>query len=131
LDDHDVINILTEGEIKKPEPKKFKAEVCRICNAENNLQNTLCWKCNNVLDESKSSEAGLYLINQTGKVDILKTEFSEIKEKILNMEKTIKLQEQYIFHLITKDTKYKDLKLDDNTNLTDQIIQEYNKIIEK
>lgn len=61
----DVINILTEGEIKKPEPKKFKAEVCRICNAENNLQNTLCWKCNNVLDESKSTEAGLYLLNQT------------------------------------------------------------------
>ena len=65
LDDHDVINILTEGEIKKPEPKKFKAEVCRIYNAENNLQNTLCWKCNNVLDESKSTEAGLYLLNQT------------------------------------------------------------------
>ena len=131
LDDQDVINILTKGEIKKPEPKKFEAKGCRICNAENNFQNTLCWKCNNVLDESKSTEAGLYLINQTGKVDTLKTEFSEIKEKILNMEKTIKLQEQYIFHLITKDTEYKDLKLDENTNLTDRLIQEYNKILEK
>jgi len=131
LEDDDIIEIMTDGEIQKPKPKKFKPIICPICNVENNHQNYFCWKCNNILDESKSVEAGLYLINQTGKVDILKTEFSEIKEKILNMEKTIKLQEQYIFYLITKDTKYKDLKLDENINITDRLIQEYNKILGK
>lgn len=131
LDDQDVINILTKGEVNIPEPIKFKPIICPICDIENNHQNYFCWKCNNVLDESKSVEAGLFLINQTGKVDVLTTEFSEIKDKILNMEKTIKLQEQYIFHLITKDTEYKDLKLDENTNLTDRLIQKYNKILGK
>ena len=131
LDDSDVINILTKGEVKIPEPKKFKLVICPICNVENTEQNIFCWKCSNVLDNSKSVEAGLYLINQTGKVDVLKTEFSEIKEKILNMEKTIKLQEQYIFYLITNDTKYKDLKLDENTNITNRLIPEYNKILGK
>lgn len=131
LDDGDIIEIMTDGEIQKPKPKKFKPIICPICNVENPHQNYFCWKCNNVLDESKSVEAGLYLINQTGKVDVLTTEFSEIKEKILNMEKTVKLQEQYIFHLITKDTEYKDLKLDENTNITDRLIQEYNKILGK
>ncbi len=131
LDDDDIIEIMTDGEIQKPKPKKFRPIICPICNVENNHQNHFCWKCNNVLDESKSVEAGLYLINQTGKVDTLNTEFSEIKEKILNMEKTIKLQEQYIFHLITKDTEYKDLKLDENTNITNRLIQEYNKILGK
>lgn len=131
LDDSDIINIMTDDVVQKPKLEKFELIICPICNVENKHQNYFCWKCNNVLDESKSAEAGLYLINQTGKVDTLTTEFSEIKEKILNMEKTIKLQEQYIFHLITKDTEYKDLKLDEDTNLTDKIIEEYNKILGK
>ena len=68
LDDQDIINILTEGEIKTHEPKKFEAVICSICNSENNFQNTLCWKCNNILDESKRTEAGIQLISQPKKI---------------------------------------------------------------
>jgi len=53
LDDKDVINILTNGEINVPEPKKFKEITCPICKTENNEQNVYCWKCENLLEEEK------------------------------------------------------------------------------
>ncbi len=43
----------------------------------------------NFLGDSKSVEAELYLINQTGKVVNLVSEFSEIKQNILNIENII------------------------------------------
>lgn len=120
LDDSDIIQILTDDEVQRPKPKKFKSINCPICNSENNQQNYYCWKCNNIIDKEKLVEAELYLINLTSEVSVM-------KERILNMENIIKLQEQYIFHLIIKDTNYKNLKLDSNINLTNLLIREYNK----
>ena len=124
LDDKDIINILTKGSVKTPEPKTFEPINCPICNAENNFQNTLCWKCNNILDKSKRIEDEVLLI-------VRPDEIAEINKRLTNMENIIKLQEQYIFHIKTKDTEYKDLKLDEDTNLTDKIIENYNRLINK
>jgi len=53
LNDNDIINTMTEGEVIRPKPKKFKPKICDICNSENNLQNVFCWKCGNVFDKQK------------------------------------------------------------------------------
>ncbi len=79
LDDQDIINILTENEIKKPKPKKFEAIVCSICNTENNPQNKFCWKCNNLMDESKRNETVLQLFNQPEKIQKLQEDFDDLK----------------------------------------------------
>jgi len=128
LDDSDVINIMTKGNVRIPEPKKFEPVNCTICNAENNAQNLLCWKCKNLLDESKRNEAGIKIFTQPDDIENIKDEFSELKNKLNNMENVLKLQEQYIFHLIAKD-KYPDLdisELSEDIDLTNLIIKEYN-----
>ncbi|MHA1106662.1 MAG: tyrosine-type recombinase/integrase [Promethearchaeota archaeon] len=123
LDDSDIISILTDDVIQKPKPKKVKIINCPICNIENSEQNIFCWKCNNILNEEKRMEAGIQLIVQPD-------EIRELKNKLTNMDNSIKLLEKYIFHQITKD-KYPDLKLSDDVNLTNILIDEYNKNLEK
>ena len=128
LDDSDIINILTKGNVKTPEPKIFEPVNCTICNAENNSQNLLCWKCKNLLDESKRIEAGIKIFTQPDDIENIKDEFSELKNKLNNMENVLKLQEQYIFHLIAKD-KYPDLEIreiSEEVDLTNVIIKTYN-----
>ncbi len=88
LDDKDVINILTKGEVKVPEPKKFKSVICPICNAENNEQNMLCWKCKNLLDEAKRIDAGIEIFTQPD-------EIRELKNKLNNMEKIVLILETF------------------------------------
>ncbi len=123
LDDQDVINILTKGEVKVPEPKKFESVICPICNAENNEQNILCWKCKNLLDESKRTEVGIEIFTQPD-------EIRELKNKLNNMEKIVLMLEGLYTHQIIKD-KYPDIKIDKDTNITNLIIKEFNKEFEK
>ncbi len=123
LDDQDVINILTKGEVKIPEPKKFESVICPICNAENNEQNILCWKCKNLLDESKRTEVGIEIFTQPD-------EIRELKNKLNNMEKIIFILENLYTHQIIKD-KYPDIEIDKDTNVTNLITKEYNKMFEK
>lgn len=113
LDDSDIIKILTNEEIQKPKPKKFKPIVCPICNVENNQQNYFCWKCNNILDETKRAETGLNLIN--------------LKE---NQEKIIRLLMNLYFKRITKE-EYPDMELSREAEfeLINQIVREYNDMI--
>ena len=128
LDDADVKNmLLIENGLEKFEKKttkKFQSIICPTCSVENGQQNYFCWNCNNVLDKKKSLEAGIHQILQSD-------EIAEINKRLTNMENIIKLQEQYIFHILTKDTEYKDLKLDKNTSITDKIVENYNKLIDK
>ncbi|MHA1193703.1 MAG: tyrosine-type recombinase/integrase [Promethearchaeota archaeon] len=123
LDDSDIIGILTDDVVEKPKPKKIKIINCPICTEQNSEQNTFCWKCNNILNEEKRKQAGIQLISQTD-------EIKELKNNLANMDNSIKLLEKYIFHQITKD-KYPDLELSDDVNLTNILIDEYNKNLEK
>ena len=90
LDDQDIINILTKGQVKVPEPKKFKSIICPICNADNTEQNLFCWKCNNILDKDKIKEAGIQLIVQPDKTN------KELENRISSLEQKFRMLNEAI-----------------------------------
>ncbi len=123
LDDSDIISIMTNNAVQKPEPKSVKLVICPVCNIENTEQSTFCWKCNNILNEEKRKEAGIQLITQSD-------EIRELKNKLNGMEKIILMLEGLYTHQIIKD-KYPDIEIDKDINVTNIITKEFNKMFEK
>ena len=89
---------------------------------ENGQQNYFCYNCNNLLDKTKSTEAGLHLIIQPD-------EIAEINKRLANNEKVIEMLTKLLFHKYTENT-YPDLDVGNSGDLTDLIIKEFNKLIE-
>ena len=127
LDDADVKNmLLIENGLEKFEKKtirKFQPIICPTCSVENGQQNYFCWNCNNILDKKKSTEAGLHLIIQPD-------EIAEINKRLTNNEKVIQMLTKLLFHKNTQNN-YPDLEVGNSGDLTDLIIDEYNKLIDK
>ncbi len=82
LDDSDVINILTNNVVKVPELEPTEPKMCKICNTENNQQNLFCWKCGNVINKEDKEKMGIELIIQPHKVEELREENKELKQKL-------------------------------------------------
>lgn len=125
LDDADTKNmILIENGLEKFEKKttkKLQPIICPTCNMENGQQNYFCYNCNNLLDKEKSTEAGLHLIIQPD-------EIAEINKRLANNEKVIEMLTKLLFHKYTENT---DLELGNSGDLTNLIIDEFNKVINK
>ncbi len=81
IDDSDVIDILTEEEIKKEKLKKIKTIICQNCDAENSEYNIYCWKCDEILGEENKYVKMEYENKK------LKEDIKEVKEHIKSMEK--------------------------------------------
>ena len=90
---------------------------------ENGQQNYFCYNCNNLLDKTKSTEAGLHLIIQPD-------EIAEINKKLTNMDNVIQMLTKILFHKYIEND-YPDLKLGDGAELTNLIIKEFNMLINK
>ena len=83
LDDSDVINILTTDKVvKAPKPEPIEPKMCEICNTENNQQNLFCWRCGNVINEEDREKMGIEVIIQPHKVEELREENKELKQKL-------------------------------------------------
>ena len=61
--------------------------------------------------------------------DIAIKDSSKLKADLNEMGKVVEVLEKYVFYKITKE-EYPDIKIDKNTNITNLIVKEYNKLIE-
>ena len=91
LDDSDVINILTSDNVVEiPKPKPIKPTMCEICNTENSHINLFCWKCGNIIDEKNKEKMSIEVIIQPHKVEELRGENKELKERLDKLEELTK-----------------------------------------
>lgn len=83
LDDSDLRNKLVKQagkeKLKKPKPKTFKPIICEICKEENNQQNAFCYKCGNIIDETR---AIVKRFEEKDDIEKLKQELKEIKKTL-------------------------------------------------
>lgn len=69
------------------------------------------------------------ILNLEEQRDIAIKNSKELRTDLNEMGKIVEVMEKYIFYKITEE-KYPDIKIDKDTNLTNLILKEYNKLIE-
>ena len=80
LDDSDLEKVLEpDGKYEPKKTETFKPKECKICNAQNNIQNLFCWKCGNVFKEEDKKEIIPEIFTQPYQIEELKTGMNKLK----------------------------------------------------